>query len=128
MHSLAFYLYLFVFVSPIQSDTHKNSKQSQISIHWGHLTAGSDWEKTEAEWEKEKAIKDSDNESMPRNVKWSQWNQNWFNDGIMKTDEIEGAREELENMKVKAEKKAPNVMKVAEGKIYTRQSEGEMES
>lgn len=41
--------------------------------------------------------------------------------------EIEGARKELENMKVKAEKKAPNVMKVAAGKIYTRPSEGEME-
>lgn len=45
----------------------------------------------------------------------------------MKMGEIEGGREELENMKVKAQKKAPNVMKVARGKIYTRQSEGEME-
>lgn len=31
----------------------------------------------------------------------------------MKTGEIEGAREELENMKVKAETKVPDVMKVA---------------
>lgn len=45
----------------------------------------------------------------------------------MKMGEIEGARKELENMKVKAEKKAPDVMKVAVGKIYTRKCEGEME-
>lgn len=45
----------------------------------------------------------------------------------MKMGEIEGVGKGLENMKVKAEKKAPNVMKVAVGKIYTRQSEGEME-
>lgn len=41
----------------------------------------------------------------------------------MKMGEIEGARKELENMKVKAEKKAPDVMKVAVGKIYTRRNE-----
>lgn len=40
----------------------------------------------------------------------------------MKTGEIEGTGKELENMKVKAEKKAPNVMK-----IYRKQKEGEME-
>lgn len=40
----------------------------------------------------------------------------------MKMGEIEGPGKELENMKVKAEKKAPNVMKVAAGKIYRRQS------
>lgn len=45
----------------------------------------------------------------------------------MKMGEIEGARKELENMKVKAEKKAPDVMKVAVGKIYTRKSEGARE-
>lgn len=44
----------------------------------------------------------------------------------MKTGEIEGVRNKLENMKVKAGTKAPHVMKVVAGKIYTRQSKGEM--
>lgn len=35
--------------------------------------------------------------------------------------EIAGVRKEFENMKVEAEKKVSNVMKVAVGKIYTRQ-------
>lgn len=39
----------------------------------------------------------------------------------MKMGEMAGAKKELENMKVEAEKKVPNVMKVAVGKIYTRQ-------
>lgn len=59
---------------------------------------------------------------MQQRDKWLQWNQSWFNDSIMKTGEIEGTGKELENMKVKAEKKAPNVMK-----IYRKQKEGEME-
>lgn len=45
----------------------------------------------------------------------------------MKMGEIERARKKLVNMKVKAETKAPDVMKVVVGKIYTRQSEGERE-
>ncbi len=96
-------------------------------MHWGHLTAGSDWEEDRGGGKEKKAWKDPDNESTQQNDKWSQWNPNWFNDSIMKMGEIGGAGKELENMKVKAEKKAPNVMKVAVGKIYTRQSEGEME-
>lgn len=45
----------------------------------------------------------------------------------MKMGEIEGAGKELENMKVRVEKKEPNVMKIAVWKIYRRLSEGEME-
>lgn len=61
---------------------------------------------------------------MEQNDKWSQWNQNHFNDSVMKMGEIKSARIELENTKVKAEKQAANVMKVVAGKIYRRQSEG----
>lgn len=43
----------------------------------------------------------------------------------MKMGEIEGAA--LENLKVRVEKKVPNVMNVAVWKIYWGLSEGEME-
>lgn len=70
-------------------------------------------------------LKDPYNESVQQNDKWLQWNQNWFNDSVMKMGEIESA--ELEKMKARVEKKVPSVMNVAVWKIYWGLSEGEME-